>query len=79
MSSRDRTRAGWPRYISRMDERKRLEQELAEAEAAFDAATKLGDIKRTAGRLHRARAALKDLDKAERSKWPGRGSGGASS
>ena len=29
----------------------------------FDAAAKLSDIKRTAGRLHRARAALKELDK----------------
>jgi hypothetical protein len=34
-------------------DRKRLEQELAEAEAEFEAATKLSDINRVAGRLHR--------------------------
>jgi hypothetical protein len=53
-------------------DRKRLEQELAEAEAEFDAATKLSDIKRVAGRLHRARAALRKptLRPAVRSRVP---------
>jgi hypothetical protein len=45
-----------------MNERERLERELQEAEAEFDAATKLSDIKRVAGRLHRARAALNEAD-----------------
>jgi hypothetical protein len=45
--------------LAGMDERERLEQELAEAEAEFDTATKLSEIRRTAGRLHRARAALR--------------------
>jgi hypothetical protein len=63
-----------------MDDRKRVEQELAEAEAEFDTANKLSEIKRTAGRLHRARAALRELDPAKGPKRPtrGRGSGGAS-
>jgi hypothetical protein len=38
-----------------MNECERRERELQEAEAEFDAATKLSEIKRTAGRLHRAR------------------------
>jgi hypothetical protein len=46
--------------------RKRLERERAEAEAEFDATTKLSDIKRAAGAAASARAALKELNAAER-------------
>jgi hypothetical protein len=57
-------------------------KELAEAEAEFDAATRLSEINRAAGRLHRERAALKQFD-AEGAKKPKRpttrGHGAASS
>jgi hypothetical protein len=56
-----------------MDERRRLERELAEAEAEFDAATELSDIKDTAGRAHRARTALREFDAEQRKSSSGRG------
>jgi hypothetical protein len=43
-------------------DRKRLEQELADAERELAAATKLSDVKAAAKRLQRAKASLKELD-----------------
>jgi hypothetical protein len=42
--------------------RKRLEQELADAERELAAATNLSDVKAAAKRLQRAKASLKELD-----------------
>jgi hypothetical protein len=46
------------------------ERELAEAERELDAASRLSDVRAAAGRLQRAKAALKELDEepAERMK-----------
>jgi hypothetical protein len=57
-----------------MDERKRLEQELADAKRELDAARKLSDVRLAAHRLQRAKAALKELD-PERPKRRPRSSG----
>jgi hypothetical protein len=49
-------------------DRKRPQQELEDAERELEAATRLSDVKAAAGRLQRARAALRELDEAERKK-----------
>jgi len=51
-------------------DRKRLEQELAEAERELEAVTQLSDVKAAAARLQRAKAelALLDAEPAERPK-----------
>jgi hypothetical protein len=56
-------------------DRKRLEQELVEAERELDAATRLSDVKAAAGRLQTAKAelALLDAEPPERPKRTTRG------
>jgi hypothetical protein len=63
-------------YPARMT-RAYWQRELEEAERELDAATRLSDTKAAAGRLQRAKAALKELDAepAKPPKRPNRGRG----